>query len=200
MAPQRRGADTRTRIMEEAAGAFAQAGYDATSVAEVCQRAGVTKGAFYYHFPSKQDLFLELLDDWLTDLDAQFREARAGAETAPEALKRMATMARETFEGSGDQLAILLEFWTQAVHDREIWEAASRPYHRYRTFFAELIQAGVEEGTLRTDDPQMAAEILVSLAVGLVLQGVMDPKETNWGRVAEDGLDLFLRGLTPCDE
>jgi AcrR family transcriptional regulator len=186
--------------LDEAAEAFAHGGYDATSVAQVCERAGVTKGAFYYHFPSKQALFLELLDDWLADLDAQFLKARTEAATVPEALRQMATMARQAFETSGEQLPIILEFWTQAARDPEIWKAASAPYHRYRAFFADLVRTGIEEGSVRPEDPEMVAEILVSLAVGLVLQGVMDPKGTNWGSVAEEGIRLFLRGLEPCDE
>ena len=77
MISQRRGERTRSRILQAAEDCFAQRGYDAASVAEICRSAGVSKGAFYHHFPSKQALFLELLDRWLAELDAQLDDFSA---------------------------------------------------------------------------------------------------------------------------
>ncbi len=62
---QARSEETRTHILEAALRRFANHGYSAASVDEICAEAGVSKGAFYHHFPSKQALFLELLNEWL---------------------------------------------------------------------------------------------------------------------------------------
>ena len=76
---QQRGEETRSHILDVAGELFAQRGYDATSVADICDGAGVTKGAFYHHFESKQAVFLELRDRWLAPLDMQFDvDARRG--------------------------------------------------------------------------------------------------------------------------
>ena len=69
---QQRSMETRKRILDAAQSLFSQSGYDATGVAEICRAAGVSKGAFYHHFPSKQAIFLELLDGWLSRLDESF--------------------------------------------------------------------------------------------------------------------------------
>ena len=76
---QRRAEETRARILAAAEACFASGGYDATSVAEICQHAGVTKGALYHHFPTKQSIFLALLRDWLDRLDAGLDALRASA-------------------------------------------------------------------------------------------------------------------------
>jgi len=89
MSPQQRGGETRSRILQAAMECFAQRGYDGTGVAEICRRAEVTKGGFYHHFPSKQAVFLELLNRWLAGLDTQLEAVRAGAESIPEGLLRM---------------------------------------------------------------------------------------------------------------
>jgi len=65
MPQQPRAEETRTRILNAAQLCFSRYGYDAASVADICKEAGVTKGAFYYHFETKQALFLELLNRWL---------------------------------------------------------------------------------------------------------------------------------------
>ncbi len=57
----RKKSDTYDAIMNAARSAFAENGYEATSVDSLVRRAGVSKGAFYWHFPSKWDLFTQLM-------------------------------------------------------------------------------------------------------------------------------------------
>jgi AcrR family transcriptional regulator len=197
MSTQKRGEETRSRILEAATTSFAQNGYDVTGVAEICRRANVTKGAFYHHFPSKQAVFLELLEQWLAGLDTQLQVASDGAATVPEKLLQMTAMIRPVFQMAGDQLPIFLEFWSKARHDPTIWQATVAPYRRYCAFFARLIETGIAEGSLRAVKPETAAQILVSLAVGLLLQGVLDPQGADWGQVTEKVIQMFLEGLLP---
>jgi len=68
--------DTRTNILTAALDLFAKSGYDATSVTDICKAAEISKGAFYHHFPSKQSLFMALLQDWLDMLDVGFNMAK----------------------------------------------------------------------------------------------------------------------------
>ena len=194
MSPQQRAEETRARILDAAEESFARSGYDPTSVDDICSRAGVTKGAFYHHFPSKQAVFIELLNRWLAGLDAELGRARAEASSVPEALMQMAATAQMAIQAQRERLPMFLEFWTKAAHDPAIWEATVAPYRRYQDFFAEMIEAGVAEGTLRPIDPRAAAQALLSLAVGLVVQGMLD-SQANWGRVMQESIQIFLKGL-----
>jgi len=195
VSPQHRGEETRYRILKAAEESFAQHGYDGTAVAQICHRAGVTKGAFYHHFPSKQALFLELLNHWLAGLDARLDTACAAEPTVPERLLCMARMTQKVFRETSGQLPILLEFWSQAARDPIAWQATIAPYRRYRAFFAKMIETGIAEGTLRPTDPQMASQVIVSLAVGLILQALLDPQGADWGQVTEESVRMILQGL-----
>ena len=55
----RNPAETRTKLLETATRLIWQADYSSVGVNEICKQAGVTKGAFYHHFESKADLYLE---------------------------------------------------------------------------------------------------------------------------------------------
>jgi AcrR family transcriptional regulator len=192
---QQRSEETRTRLLEAAVGLFARQGYDASGVAEICAAAGVSKGAFYHHFESKQALFLALLDEWLGRLDAAFAEVRQVDMPVPQAVVRMADMAGGLLASSGVQLSIMLEFWIQAYRDPQVWNAAAAPYHRYQQYFAGLIETGIRQGTLRPADPNLAARVLVSLSMGMLLQAVFDPKATDWAQEARNSLQLLMDGL-----
>jgi AcrR family transcriptional regulator len=155
----------------------------------------VSKGAFYYHFSSKQDLFLELLQRWLAALDEQLEQVRTGETPVPEQLFAMTGMIRQVFQVAEEQLPIFLEFWTKAARDPRVWEATIAPYRRYRAFFASLIESGITTGTLRPVEPDTAARVIVSLAVGLVVQGLLDTEGADWGHVAEAGMQMLLEGI-----
>ena len=190
-----RAEETRERILAAAEDCFAHYGYDATGVAEICQRAGVSKGAFFHHFPTKQAVFLELLERWLAKLNEQLAPLRAGGSTVPDALLQMAGMAKQAFELARGRLLLFLEFLSKAARDPKVWQATITPYRHLRAFFAEMIEAGIAEGTLRPVDPDAAANAILSLAIGLVLQAAMDPEGANWGQIAKGSMQVLLRGI-----
>jgi AcrR family transcriptional regulator len=193
---QQRSEETRARILKAAQNLFAQSGYDATGVADICQAAGVSKGAFYYHFPSKQALFLELLDEWLRNLDTQLNALRQSDQSAPELLINMTTVLPLVFHSAGGHLQLFLEYWIQASRDETIWEATIAPYHHYQDLFAALIEDGISEGSLEPVNPQLTAQVIVSLAVGLLLQGLLDPQGADWEKVAKQGIQYMMDGIT----
>lgn len=195
MPVQQRAEETRARILNAAAECFAQHGYEAAGVAEICERAGVSKGAFYHHFPSKQDLFMALLNNWLEMLDAGLRSVREQAATVPQALRDMAGMVGFVLNSAGERLPMFLEFWTQAARDEEVWAATIAPYRRYREFFADLVRAGIAEGSLRPVDAEAVAHIIVSLAVGTILQGLLDPRGADWDEALRQGIEMVLGSL-----
>lgn len=196
---QQRGEETRSRLLLAALDSFAERGYDATGVAEICQRAGVSKGAFYHHFASKQALFVALLDQWLAVLDGQMARSRAPGASAPQALQALVGLLQQALRDARGQLPLFLEFWRQAERDAVIWQAAMEPFERYRSLLAGIVRQGIAEGSLRPCDPDDAARALVSMAVGMVLQSALDPTGNDWERSAQAGIDMLLHGLLRSD-
>ncbi|NPV87634.1 MAG: TetR/AcrR family transcriptional regulator [Anaerolineae bacterium] len=195
MKNQQRSEETRTRILAAALDCFARYGYAASGVAEICQAAGVSKGAFYHHFAGKQALFQSLLGDWLTDLEQTLTRAASTANSVPERLTNMARMARLIFHSNSPQTSFLLEFWSQASRDAAVRQAIIAPYRRFQRYFADLIQQGVDEGTLQPVNALAAAQTLISLTSGLFLQHLVDPQGADWAQATEDAIHLLLHGL-----
>ena len=191
----RRTEDTRLRILSTAERQFAQSGYDATGVAELCRSAGVSKGAFYHHFASKHDLFLQLLDIWLAALDAAFAAAAEQADDVPTALRGMAELVAEGIRRPEQRLGMFVEFWAHAQRDPAIWRRAAEPYRRYLAYFERLIARGIEQHRFRQIAPEKAATLLTSMALGLLMQATFAPDDQAWGETLRSTLETFLESL-----
>ena len=191
-----RGADTRQSILDVSLNLFTKNGYDATSEAEICQQAGVSKGAIYHHFASIQALFLALMETWLETVDDFFQLAHQSSETVPQLLENMAALSGGLFDALEGGFPILLEFWTQASRHPAVWEKAVAPYQRYLDMYAGMIQSGSDEGSFNLEiNPEHAARILTSMVMGLLLQAAFDPDGTNWQDVTLFGLKTMIDGL-----
>ena len=196
MANTIKGVETQQTILESALELFSKNGYDATSVAEICSQANISKGAFYHHFPSKQELFLVLLRTWLKDVDGMFQSAWAGTEDVPEIFENMAAISGGFFEALEGGFPILLEFWTQANRQPLIWQKAVEPYRQFLDYFTKLVQRGMDEGAFKQDlDPEVAARTITSVAMGLLLQATFDPEGADWQEVTRSGIKLLMDGM-----
>lgn len=196
MANTSRGVETQQTILDTALELFSKNGYDATSVAEICSQANVSKGAFYHHFPSKKDLFLVLMRTWLQDVDGMFQSAGLGAENVPKIFDNMAAVSGGFFEALEGGFPILLEFWTQANRQPEVWQKAVEPYRQFLDYFTNLVVRGIEEGAFKKDlDPEAAARVITAVAMGLLLQATFDSKGADWQEVTRSGIKLLLSGM-----
>jgi AcrR family transcriptional regulator len=193
---QTRSEETRIKLLTVAQALFAQRGYDATGIMDICDTASVSKGAFYHHFPSKQAIFMALLEDWLAQLDVLMQAALAAAPNVPEGLVEMAGLTESVFEAADKQFPLFLEFWIQASRRPEIWETVVAPYHRYQARFSSIFDKGIQEGSLNQEvSSTAAARVIIALAMGLLLQALIDPKGANWSQVTQEGVRMLMDGL-----
>ena len=165
-----RGAATRALILDAALEAFAESGYRGTSVREIAARCGLTHPALIYHFPTKADLLLAVLerrdeDGPLEGLAADRVLARL-VETAG---------ANQSRRGLIELFATLSAEATAADHPAHAWFA-----RRYANLVATLTRAYAElaeTGELRPGvDPGVAARRLVAVMDGLQVQWLLDPE------------------------
>jgi AcrR family transcriptional regulator len=190
---QQRSEETRSKILISAAKLFSAKGYNAASVDDICADAGISKGAFYHHFKTKQDLFLALLDGWLETIDNAIEASKD--KTVPETFMQITEAFPYIFATANEGLPMFLEFWLQASRDEKIWQASVKPYRRYHKYFTDLIKRGVDEGSFIEVDPELTSRMIISTAMGLLLQSLMDPKGAKWEKVARDSTTMLVNTM-----
>ena len=175
---------------------FSRSGFESASVAEICQLAGISKGAFYHHFPSKQSVFMELLAEWLRGLDKTLEGLRNNQPEVPQSIIQMSEIFPSIIKAAEGRLPIFLEFWVHASRDPEVWKTAIAPYQKYKDFFIQMMGEGIAAGSIVDMDKETAALAVMSMAIGLLLQGIIDPAGSDWAGVGRESIRMLTDGLT----
>jgi TetR/AcrR family fatty acid metabolism transcriptional regulator len=192
----------RGRLLESAATCFARSGYDATSMEEVAEAAGVSKGSLYDYFDNKEDLFYAVFD-WV---QRRLGEATV-AQFAPglSASEQILRGVDAGIAGMAEQIGLYpvsLEVWAAAARSGtrgRFADAMRRLYAQYRALFAELMRAGQASGEFATNlNVASLSAVLVGAIDGMLLQYWLDPS-FDPRAVAREFLLVFLAGIARHD-
>lgn len=187
-----RSRTTRENIIAAASQCFSKIGYDRTDVGEICRRADLTKGAFYYHFSSKQDLFLEILDLWIKRVAGKMEHTGMAAPDILEAIMGIPDNFSPLFEEIGNQLSIFLEIYIKALSDPDLKKIVLKSYKNFIVFFTGILKKGIENGHIREMDPLEGAEMLFSMTLGTIMQGLLRPRSRDWADLSKKNIKLLL--------
>lgn len=139
----------RSRLLDTATHLFASQGFERTSVHEIVSTAGVTKGALYHYFASKDDLLWESYARLLRQQSEHLAVIAAREGTATERLRAAAAdVVATTLDNMDDATVFARNLHLLGPDTREVVRAGRR---EYRDAFEELIHEGVEQGEFRQD-------------------------------------------------
>ncbi|MGG8409728.1 TetR/AcrR family transcriptional regulator [Streptomyces sp. 12297] len=183
------------RLMAVATRLFAERGYDRTSVQEIVEAAGVTKGALYHYFGSKDDLLHEVYARMLR-LQQERLDAIAGSGGPVEERLRAAAadVVVTTIENLDDAMIFFRSMHQLSPEKSKQVRAERRRYHER---FRALVEEGQRGGVFSTDTP---ADLVVDYHFGSVHHlstWYRADGELSAQQVADHMADLLLRALRP---
>jgi TetR/AcrR family transcriptional repressor of nem operon len=170
-----RKSDARQRILDAGAELFGQRAYSSIGVAEICTAAGVPKGSFYYFFPSKHDLALEVVNEHWNWQRGEWTRILAGPGTVAERLHNLfiatAEMQSEALKGTGAVTGCLFGNLALEISSQDDPTRArlQEIFHEQIDIVESVIREAVSGGELRSSDPRAAAKAIVAQIEGLVL-------------------------------
>jgi AcrR family transcriptional regulator len=190
---QYRPTQVRAKILAESASLFAQAGFASTSVAKIAESAGVTKGALYHHFASKEEILRVLYESYLEERTARYLELTS---TTDDPYEQLALLIADTFRHATSDKSILGLFLREReVLARSTFDAARRAQRRLYDIYEDVVRRGQEIGSFRTDvNPRHAAYSIMGTLVWS--EYWFDASRSSSDRIVEDTRLLLLHGLT----
>jgi AcrR family transcriptional regulator len=165
-ASSERGERARRAILDAALPAFVRDGYAAASLNQIIEASGLTKGGFYFHFPSKQALALAVLADhqqrWISRVDAEISQYDKAVDRLFAAPRLIARYARQ-----GEGPAALSKLVEELGRDPELRDEVCGSIRVWIETVTEHFAAAQAEGAVRADlDPAMLAQVAVGGFVG----------------------------------
>lgn len=185
----------RDQILDAARRCFLRDGFHATSMQDLFAEAGLSSGAVYRYFASKEDVIIAIAEDNMRDVVALVRSVaardsgRSPGATLADVLELVA--AKDAENGLG-QIALLV--WAEALRSPVIATRFRTMIAQFRGGFAEIVREHQSLGGLPPDVPAGAlAATLISILPGYILQLVL------LGPEVVDGIPDALRALWPSE-
>lgn len=192
--------ETRHRILDVAERVFSERGVTRTSLEDIAKAAGVTRGAIYWHFTDKADLFCNMFARVTMPMESPVCQAdhRAAADPLASIRTMMIGILRWTSEDPQARRVFHIVFHKCEHVDemKPVWKRINDMRANCLRHIEDGLKAAVAKGQLpRTLDAKRAAVGLRALLDGLVSNWVLDPDGQSLAHDAERLVDLFLNAL-----
>jgi AcrR family transcriptional regulator len=197
MAPRQDVSEQRRhQIMDAAFAVFSRLGFERASMDDIAKEAGVSKGALYLYYKSKDAIIGRLLQVFF---DQALKQVRSLAATEGSVTRHQMTLTHQMVREM-DRMASLqpvsLQLYAVAARHAVIRQHLRAYFAEYRTVMEALIQRGIAQGEFRPDINSAEVAITLSgLLEGLALLWMIDPQATNWHEQVETSTRLLLRGV-----
>lgn len=197
-----RGSATRQHILAVASDQFLCHGYAGTSLSDLIRAAGITKGAFYHHFPSKESLALEVVRARQAEETMMVVKATAGFDRAVDQLRAAVQAASDVKEQHQGQAQSMQRLCAELSEEAELAPQIAKICETWIDTAADLVARAQLQGDIRADvDAHQAAEVLVATFLGAEQQCVITARHEDFhgelrARMARC-LDLLLEVLKP---
>src|SRR5687767_2147297 len=144
MAQQARAVETRERVLQAAAVLFDDKGYEATTLNDIVERSGMTKGAVYFHFSSKSAIAVEIVRHLFDSWQPLLADIQAGPGSSLDQLIRVSfELARIYREDDLVRAAVRLSS-TREIIDPSL----PQPYVGWERLATDMLRAAAEEGVV----------------------------------------------------
>ncbi|AIK36222.1 MULTISPECIES: TetR/AcrR family transcriptional regulator [Bacillus] len=184
--------EIKKEIAYQAEELFSQKGYAATSMEDICEITERSKGSIYYHFKSKEELFLFVVKQHTYDWLEKWNEKEKHYHTSTEKLYGLAEYHVEDIQQP--IFSAVEEFSTSQIVSKETLDEMLVLARASYGVFEKLIEEGIKSGEFRQGDTRDLMYIVNGLLSGLgVLYYELDSTEMK--RIYKKAIDVLLQGM-----
>jgi AcrR family transcriptional regulator len=186
--------EAKSRILETATRVFSEKGYHETTMEDVAEGMGVSKGALYLYFGSKEELFREICKAAPTILGETLRSSFTGDDLVASSKAFFEKMMKHSF----DELGLNFETLAEASRNATIRKILEESYEKVSDVLISFLEKLKKEGKIsRGIDSRSLARTLIAVYDGLLASLFMGNSPEEAIKLWEDSIRFLMYGIAP---
>jgi AcrR family transcriptional regulator len=188
----------REQILEAATSVFARLGVHTARMDDIVEEAGLSKGAVYWYFKSKDEIIKSILEIFLNRELHGLHELVEQDGSVDDRLILMVDHLITELKQYETVMPIAYEIYALSTRESDVRKSLNTYFQRFIQTFEDLIAQGIKRGEIKKVDPNEAAVSIVALLEGLTLLwivGVLRINIEKLGSLIQSSLHLFIHGL-----
>jgi len=189
--------ERKNQILEAAMAVFARHGFDEARMDDIAQEAGLSKGALYLYYKSKDAIIAAILKFFFSQAMKKLQGFlnNESQKSARELLAQLNQYYISEMKWMASLMPITFEFYAVAARQKDVRQFLRQYFKEYIHVLAAIIQRGIDRGELRPVNAQTVAISIAALYEGMALLWMVDPHAADWEQTGADSLRFLLEGL-----
>jgi AcrR family transcriptional regulator len=185
--------ETRKRLIDAGVYLFGEGGFLGTSVREIAQRAGVTKGGFYHHFESKDDLLRQIHYEYASRMLANMQEVGDSDSSAVDQLRAIIRCAAVTVGNYRSHVAIFYQEYRYV--NGSAYEAIRKMHDQETSIVYDVIERGMANGEFDSAVNPKLLLFSISAITAWIYQWYDPAGQMSLDAIADGIADIILKGV-----
>ena len=185
----------KAQILDAALAVIVQKGYDNSRMDDIVASSKMSKGAIYWYYKSKKEIYLSLVNHWVHNYSAVLNHIVDTDRSASDQLRSLFQYFTVQYEKDPVVFKALLEFWSMAGRDPEFNDKLQKVYSEFVNLISTIIQQGMDNGEFKNLDVDITAMSIMVNIEGIMWFTLFKLKNTSAREYIQTISDFILSGL-----
>ena len=185
----------KAQILDAALAVIVQKGYENSRMDDIVASSKMSKGAIYWYYKSKKEIYLSLVNHWVHNYSAVLNHIVDTDRSASDQLRSLFQYFTVQYEKDPVVFKALLEFWSMAGRDPEFNDKLQKVYSEFVNLISTIIQQGMDNGEFKNLDVDITAMSIMVNIEGIMWFTLFKLKNTNAREYIQTISDFILSGL-----
>ena len=185
----------REQILSAALDVIVEKGYEKSRIDDIVRVAGLSKGAIYWYYKSKKEVYLSLVNHWVFKYSATLNHIVEEDLPAADQLRALFQFFVNQYQTNPQPFKAMMEFWSLAARDADVRIKMQKVYTEFLNLIENILAKGVESGEFDPLDTKIAALSIVVNIEGIFWFAIFDVPGVSAPEYIDTISNFILTGL-----
>ena len=186
---------SRNQILDAALKVFVKKGYAQTRMDDIVDVSGLSKGAIYHHYRSKNELFLSLIDHWETYFFTDIFKKSIKDQDPDTLLREIVRDVVYAFKHKKYVFLAELEFWSLANHDETVRLRTKELYVKLLNMFKSIVLKGIKNKDYKQINVDVASLSIMTALQGVIWFSIFEDSKLSAEEYLNDVIEFIIFGF-----